>query len=142
MEFFDEKYIGNLNDHKQTDTLKKLCLISIFFSGSMTLFSFGGLFVSGWMANYINFYIKGFYNVGGWVFFLFFLGTFILFGSSLIGSILMLKLKHYGFWVYALSNSIMIFLSFFVVMNVFNILFIAGSILFIILFAFQKKHLI
>jgi hypothetical protein len=138
---FEEQYAGVLDRPVRLSRLKKLCMISIFFSGSMTLFSLGGLFISGWMANYINFYIKGFYNLGGTVFFLFFLGTFILFGSSLTGAILMLRSKKLGFWFYVVANSIMIFLSFFVVMNVVNIIFIAGSLVFIILYFFQKKHL-
>jgi hypothetical protein len=138
---FEEQYAGVLDRPVRMSMLKKLCLVSIFFSGSMTLFSLGGLFISGWMANYINFYIKGFYNVGGTVFFLFFLGTFVLFGSSLTGAILMLRSKRFGFWFYVIANAIMIFLSFFVVMNVINIIFIVGSLTFIVLYFFQKKHL-
>jgi hypothetical protein len=138
---FEEKYAGVLDRPVRWNMMKKLCLITIFFSGSMTFFSFGGLFISGWMANYINFYIKGFYNVGGTVFFLFFLGTFILFGSSLTGAIFMLRSRRIGYWLYLIANAIMIFLSFFVVLNIINIFFIAGSILFIVLFSIQIKQL-
>jgi hypothetical protein len=138
---FEEKYAGTLDHPIKLNTLKKLCLISIFFSGSMTLFSFGGLFISGWMANYINYYIKGFYNVGGSVFFLFFLGTFILFGSSVSGAILMLRSKRIGYWFYMISNGIMILLSFFVVMNIINILFIAGSITFMVIYSIKIKQM-
>jgi hypothetical protein len=138
---FEEKYAGTLDHPVKLSTLKKLCLISIFFSGAMTLFSFGGLFISGWMANYINFYIKGFYNVGGSVFFLFFLGTFVLFGSSLTAAILMLRSKRIGYWFYMISNAIMIILSFFVVMNFINILFIAGSITFMVLYTIKIKQM-
>lgn len=138
---FEEKYAGTLDRPLKMSSLKKICLISVFFSGSMTLFSFGGLFISGWMANYINFYIKGFYNVGGSVFFMFFIGTLALFGSSLTGAILMLRSKRVGYWIYVVANGIMIILSFFVVMNFINILFILGSIIFIVLYTIQKKHL-
>jgi hypothetical protein len=138
---FEEKYAGILDRHVRLNTMKKLCLISIFFSGSMTLFSFGGLFISGWMANYINLYVKGFYNVGGTVFFLFFLGTFILFGSSLTGAILIFRSKRIGYWIYTTANAIMIFLSFFVVMDIVNIFFLVGSILFIVFYSIQIKQL-
>ncbi len=138
---FEEKYAGIADRPVKFNNLKKLCLITILFSGSMTLFSFGGLFISGWMANYINLYVKGFYNVGGTVFFLFFLGTFVLFGSSLTGAILMFRSRKIGYWIYVIANGIMVFLSFFVVMNFINILFMVGSALFIILFTIQKKHL-
>jgi hypothetical protein len=138
---FEEKYAGVLDRPVKLNKTKKLCLITILFSGSMALFSFGGLFISGWMANYINLYFKGFYNVGGSVFFLFFLSTFILFGSSLTGAILMFRSKKVGYWIYVIANGIMIFLSFFVVMNFINILFIVGSTVFIVLFTIQKKQL-
>jgi hypothetical protein len=138
---FEEKYAGILDRPGRLNLMKKLCLITILFSGSMTLFSFGGLFISGWMANYINLYFKGFYNVGGTVFFLFFLATFILFGSSLTGAIFMFRNRRAGYWIYVFANGIMIFLSFFVVMNFVNIIFIVVSTLFIVLFSFQKKQL-
>jgi len=138
---FEEKYAGVLDSPVKLNRMKKLCLVSIFFSGSMTLFSFGGLFISGWMANYINYYIKGFYNVGGTIFFLFFLGTFILFGSSLTGAIFMLRSRKIGYWMYVIANGIMIFLSFFVVMNFINIIFIIVSVFFIIMFSIHKKQL-
>ena len=93
------------------------------------------------MASYINYYIKGFYNVGGSVFFLFFLGTFVLFGSSLTGAILMLRSKQIGYWFYMISNGIMILLSFFVVMNFINMLFIAGSITFMVLYTIKIKQM-
>ncbi len=138
---FEEKYAGVLHHPEKMSVVKKLCLITILFSGAMTLFSFGGMFISGWMANYINFYIKGFYNVGGSVFFLFFLGTFVLFGSSLMGAIFMMRSKRIGYWFYMISNGIMVLLSFFVVMNFINILFIAGSITFMVLYTIKRKQL-
>jgi len=138
---FEEKYVLSINQPHKPSLLGKLCIVSILFSGSMTLFSFGGLFMSGFIANYINLYMKGFYNLSGTVFFLFFLGTFLLFGSSLIGAILMLRLRRLGFWMYLISNSAMIILSCFVVMNVVNIIFIIGSVTFIVLFWLQRKHL-
>ena len=138
---FEEKYVIVTNHTVKSGILGKLCIVSILFSGGMTLFSLGGIFISGWMANYINLYIDGFYRLSGMVFLLFFLGTFLLFGSSLLGAILMARLKVFGFWMYIVSNGIMIILSCFVRMNVVNILFILISIIFIVLFAFHKKHL-
>jgi len=55
--------------------------------------------------------------------------------------LLMFRLKRSGFWIYLVANVIMLFLSFFVVMTFFNALFILGSILFIVLYALQFKHL-
>ena len=138
---FEEKYVVTINHPAKPGLLWKLCVVTILFSGSMTLFSFGGLFMSGFIANYINLYINGFYSLSGTVFFLFFLGTFLLFGSSLMGAIFMLRMRRLGFWMYVIANSVMIILSCFVVMNVVNIIFITGSITFIVLFWLQRKHL-
>ncbi len=138
---FEEIYADITNTSKRPLLLRRLCYITFFFSGSMTLFSFGGFFLSGWMANYINTFVKGFYNIGGTVFILFFLAVFILFGSSLTGAFLMFRLKHSGFWIYLSANAMMIFLSFFVVMNFINILFIVVSIIFIFLYVKAYKQI-
>jgi hypothetical protein len=138
---FEEQYARISNPAKRPDTLNKLCMISFFFSGSMTLFSFGGLFFSGWLADYLQNFRQGFYGIGKSYFLLFFLGMFILFCSSFTGAMLMFRLKRSGFWIYITANAIMIFLSFFVVMTFFNALFILGSLLFIILYAKQYKNL-
>lgn len=136
----DEKYAMVYTGKVKRTFLSKLCYISIFFSGSMTLFSFGGMFLSGWLSDYISM-VKGYYNIGRTVFFLFFLTFFVLFGSSLIGAYLMLKLKKSGYWFYLISNLILILLSFFVVMNITNIIFISGSLIFVVLYTLQKKNL-
>ncbi|HNW69073.1 MAG TPA: hypothetical protein PKI01_01625 [Bacteroidales bacterium] len=138
---FEEQYARISTPLKRPDTLNKLCLISFFFSGSMALFSFGGLFFSGWLSDYLQTFEKGFYGIGTSYFLLFFLGMFILFCSSFTGVLLMFRLRRSGFWIYLIANVIMLFLSFFVVMTFFNALFIFGSILFIVLYARQFKHL-
>lgn len=138
---FEEQYARISNPAKRPENLNKLCMVSFFFSGSMTLFSFGGLFFSGWLADYLQNFKQGFYGIGKSYFVLFFLGLFILFCSSFTGALLMFRLKRPGFWIYITANAIMIFLSFFVVMTFFNALFILGSLLFIILYAKQYKNL-
>lgn len=138
---FEEQYARISVPSNRPGTLYKLCLISLFFSGSMTLFSFGGLFFSGWLSDYIQTFSEGFYGFGKSYFILFFLGMFILFGGSFTGALLMFRMKRSGFWIYLMANVVMLFLSFFVVMTFFNAVYILGSILFIILYAWQLKHL-
>lgn len=138
---FEEKYATISVPSIRPQSLIKLCIFSFFFSGGMTLFSFGGMFFSGWLANYLNEYGKGFYNIGISIFLLFFLCMFILFGSSLIGAILMFRMKRSGFWIYLTANAIMLFLAFFVDLGIFNAVFIFGTILFIILYIRQYKYL-
>ena len=121
--------------------LTRLCWMSFFFSGSMTLFSFGGFFMSGWISSYVNVFVKGFHNIGNWVFLVFFLGTFVLFGSTLTGVVLMYRKKRSGLLVYLISSGITLLLSLFVVMNVFNILFILGSIVFIVMYILEFRKL-
>lgn len=121
--------------------LTRLCWMSFFFSGSMTLFSFGGFFMSGWISSYVNVFVKGFHNIGNWMFLLFFLGTFLLFGATLTGVVLMYRKKKAGLWIYLISSGVTLFLSLFVVMNVFNILFILGSILFMVMYILEFKKL-
>ena len=138
---FEDIYVQIVSSKKRPVFLSRLCLITFFFSGSMTLFSFGGLFLSGWMANYINFFVKGFYNVGSNILIVFFLSVFVLFGSSLVGALLMFRLKRSGYWIYLSANAIMILLSFFVVLNFINILFIVVSVVFILLYRIPYKHM-
>ncbi len=138
---FEDIYANIVNTSKRPVLLSRLCIVTFFFSGSMTLFSFGGLFLSGWMANYINFFVKGFYNVGSNILIFFFLSVFVLFGSSLVGALLMFRLKRSGYWIYLSANAIMILLSFFVVMNFINILFIIVSVVFIFLYWIPYKQL-
>ncbi len=138
---FEEQYARVLSSPQRPATLSKLCMVSFFFSGSMTLFSFGGLFFSGWLSDYLMSFKEGFYGIGPSYFAIFFSGMFVLFGSSFTGVLLMFRLKRSGFWIYFTANIIMVFLSFFVVMTFFNGVFILGSVVFIILYARQRKHL-
>ncbi|HOY30838.1 MAG TPA: hypothetical protein PKW80_03065 [Bacteroidales bacterium] len=138
---FEEQYARFSVPSKRPGTLYRLCLISFFFSGSMTLFSFGGLFFSGWLSDYLQTFSEGYYGLGKSYFLLFFAGMFVLFGSSFVGTLLIFRMKRSGFWIYFTANIIMICLSFFVVMTVFNALFIIGSLLFIVLYARQFKNL-
>jgi len=138
---FEDKYAQLPSSVKRPNTLNTLCLLSFFFSGSMALFSFGGMFFSGWLANYLHMMEKGFHNFGAGYFFLFFLGLFIMFASSFTGALLMFKMKRSGLWIYISANCIMLFLAFFVTMNPFNVLFIIGTVLFLILYLRQAKLL-
>ncbi|HOV11528.1 MAG TPA: hypothetical protein PLT47_05420 [Bacteroidales bacterium] len=138
---FEEQYARISVPSKKQGTLRNLCLISLFFSGSMTLFSFGGFFFSGWLSDYIQTFWQGFYGFGKSYLLLFFLGMFILFGSSFTGTLLMFRMKRPGYWIYLAANVIMLFLSFFVVMTFFNAIFILGSTVFIVLYSIQYKYL-
>ncbi|MEI6124015.1 MAG: hypothetical protein WCQ95_10360 [Bacteroidota bacterium] len=138
---FEEIYATLATATKRPLLLSRLCFVTFFFSGSMTLFSFGGLFLSGWMTNYINVFVQGFYNVGSTVFILFFLATFILFGSSFTGALLLFYGKRSGFWIYVAANAIMVFLSIFVVMNTVNVFFIIVSTIFVFLYAKAYKQM-
>ncbi|MCK9611357.1 MAG: hypothetical protein PHR81_10145 [Bacteroidales bacterium] len=138
---FEESYVKTSSLIKRPETLTRLCLFTFFFSGSMTLFSFGGLFFSGWLANFVSSYVGSVYNIGSSVFAMFFSIMFILFGCSLTGALLMFHMKRSGYWLYLVTNLVILVLSVFIVMNVFNILFIAGTILFIVLYSVQYKHI-
>jgi len=65
----------------------------------------------------------------------------VLSASSATGSWLMLKMKKVGFYLYLIPAVIMIFVSVFVVFNVFNIVFFLSNIALLVLYSTQYRWL-
>jgi hypothetical protein len=121
-----------------------LCIFTFICSGFITLFSFLGIILSGWLADTVKEIVPGLEGMSAAFFIVLFLVLFILFGLSLWGAILMFGLKKGGFVMYVIPNGLkVVFLaiSVFSTFNYYSLVFLLLSIILIVLYSSQIKYM-
>jgi hypothetical protein len=124
--------------------LSILCSLTFLCSGSATLLSLTGIFASGWVLRQVESMIPGVVDYSGTFFIILFLAMFIVWALSLWGAILMFGLRKGGFILYLIPNGLLLVLQVILTISAFNIYFLLSdllSILFIVLYATQVKHM-
>lgn len=121
--------------------LTALCILTFLWSGGATFLFLISIVLHNWITKIISTHFTEFQSLNSKYFLIAFLVLFILFGSSLLGAWLMFRLKKYGYYFYVIPNSFMIFMSFFINFNFMNVLYLLVSIIFVILYTIQFKHL-
>ncbi|MFH0867249.1 MAG: hypothetical protein V1904_13725 [Bacteroidota bacterium] len=126
--------------------LTAICICTFIWSGIMTVMSLIGIIASGIFADFITDYIGGLAAViGGYIAII--MGVFfLLWFLSLFGAIKMFRMKKSGFIFYIIPNCIfliiqMLLLYFIPTMHWFVYLYAVVSLLFIILYASNLKHM-
>lgn len=126
--------------------LTVLCICTFIWSGIMTVMSLTGIIASRVFAEFITNYIGGMASIiGGYIAIV--MGVFlILWFLSLFGAIKMFSLKKSGFIFYIIPNSIFLIIQILLIyfiptMHWFVYLYTVVSLLFIILYASNLKHM-
>lgn len=124
--------------------LTLLCILTFLFSGGAAILSLMGIFASGWLLEMLETFVPGIFNYSNAFLIVFFLILVVIFGLSLWGAILMFAMRKGGFVLYLIPNGLLLIgqviltLSSF---NVFFLLFLLISVLFIILYATQVRYM-
>lgn len=124
--------------------LSVLCILTFLCSGTATLLSITGIFASGWVLDKAENMIPGVVEYSGSFFIVLFLVMFVIWALSLWGAILMFNLRRGGFILYIIPNGLLLVLQLVLTISAFNIYFLLSdllSILFIILYASQVRHM-
>jgi hypothetical protein len=126
---------------KRPRILTVLCILSLSWSGGWVAFSLTGIFICKWLAQFTGRSFPALNNLSIKYFYVLLILNLILFGSSATGCILMLRLKKAGYWFYTIPSVLMILVSLFIVLNPVNLLYMLVSIVFLILYSVQFRHL-
>jgi len=130
---------------KKPSLLIVLCILTFIFSGICTFISLIGIFVSGLIGSMLENRIEGFGPelIAG-TSLIIALGLFILFGLSLWGAILMIRLRKAGFILYVIPNGLLLIVQIiflFLAPNLSNIFFFLVSAVFIVLYGMHLKYM-
>ncbi len=129
---------------KRPALLTVLCVLTFLCSGFATLLSLVGIFASGWILDMLAPIIPGMVNYSSAFLIVFFFILVVIWGLSLWGAILMFNRRKGGFVLYLIPNGLLLVLQAILTISAFNVfflLFVLISILFIILYATQVKFM-
>jgi len=130
--------------HKRPALLTVLCILTFLCSGLATISSLTGIFASGWLLEMLEAFVPGLSNYSSSFLIVFFLILVVIWGLSLWGAILMFGLRKGGFVLYLIPNGLLLIAQAILTISTFNVfflLFLLISILFIILYATQVKYM-
>jgi hypothetical protein len=127
---------------KRPGLLTVACVLTMIWSGLMTLLCLIGVFASGWIAGMLESYMQGFGALGGAAFLIIFIIGLVMWGLSLWGAIKMMGLKKSGFIMYIIPNGLMLLFQIIGIFSAFtfgSFLYLLVSIGFIIIYAMNLK---
>jgi hypothetical protein len=124
--------------------LSVLCILTFLCSGAATLLSLVGIFASSWILDMLTPFVPGLASYSSSFLIVFFFILVVIWGLSLWGAIVMFNRRKGGFVLYLIPNGLLLILQIILTISAFNVfflLFVLISILFIVLYATQVKFL-
>lgn len=131
-------------DTRRPALLTVLCVLTFLCSGFATLLSLSGIFASNWILNMLEPWLPGLEGYSSAFLIVFFFIMLVIWGLSLWGAIMMFNRRKGGFILYLIPNGLLLIMQSILTISAFNVfflLFVLISILFIILYATQVKFM-
>lgn len=131
----------NTAEKARPGILTALCICSLIWGGLMMLLSLIGIFASGWIMSLLGGIGGG--AIGGY-FAIIMVVSLLFWFLSFFGALKMMKLKKSGFIMYAIPNGLMLIFQIIGIVSAFtpfSLIYLLVSIVFLVLYGMNLKHM-